>query len=334
MTNTQPIVAVCVVTHNSADDLPACLVAIADLDYEPIEVVIVDCASTDDSVEIIEESISPHLSFRHLELDQNLGFAGGMNRALNETQAPLVLTLNPDAQPLPDFVRILVDRMEVHQDLRVGAVTGRLLRPESAGGPATLDACGMKIVPTWRHLDRGSGSPDEGQWEAPERVFGATGAACLYRREALDDVAFEDGHFAREFHTYREDAELSFRLRERGWEILYEPEARCFHRRTNVPRLRRTMPPEINYHSLKNRYLLRAYHQDLPNFFLTLIPATWRDLLAITYALFLERTSLPAFRWLWNNRQRILKRRRWLRSRRTCDSKAINRWFWRRSLPL
>lgn len=94
------------------------------------------------------------------------------------------------------------------------------------------------------------------------------------------------------------------------------------------------MPPEINYHSLKNRYLLRAYHQDGLNFLLTLLPTAWRDLLALVYVLIREPSSLPAYGWLWKNRRQIMERRRWLMHRRTCSSWEINRWFLHQGLPL
>jgi GT2 family glycosyltransferase len=192
----------------------------------------------------------------------------------------------------------------------------------------------MHLTLTWRHLDRGSEEPDRGQWSRPERVFGATGAAALFRRVALDDVAVDGEVLLEEFHSFREDAELAFRLRERGWEILYEPAARAVHRRTSLPRRRRAMPPEVNRHSLKNRYLLRAYHQTPPNLLLTLPWAATRDLGALAYVMLFERSSLAAYRWLWENRHHIVARRRAIQGRRTVPRWQVDRWFWRQGAPL
>ena len=144
------------------------------------------------------------------------------------------------------------------------------LAPDTAAEPARLDACGMRLSWTWRHFDRGSGEPDRGQYGAAERVFGATGAATLWRRAALADVAIDGQVFDERFHSFREDAELAFRLRERGWEILYEPAAVATHRRRVLPERRAALPPAVNLHSLKNRYLLRIDHQTLGNFLWTL----------------------------------------------------------------
>ncbi len=330
-----PAVAVCIVTHDSASDLPGCLAAVGALEHHPLELVIVDCASRDGSSEVARRHLPSALPAVVCALSENLGFAGGMNRALAETGAPFALSLNADARPEPDFVSRLLARCEGHPDLKVGAVAGRLVRPADASGPPLLDACGMRLTLTWRHLDRGSGEPDGGQWPRPERVFGVTGAASLFRRAALDDVAFAGGEvFAEEFHSFREDAELCFRLRERGWEVLYEPQARAEHRRSSLPERRGTLPAPVNYHSLKNRYLLRAYHQTAGNLLLTFAPALLRDLMALAYVLLRERSSLAAYGWLVRNCRHILARRRYVQRRRTVPPSAIDRWFLRQALPL
>lgn len=311
-------VAVCIVTFNSAADLPGCLESVASL-----PVIVVDCASTDGSAEVARR-----YPVQVIELMENRGFAGGMNEALAHTSAPFVLTLNADARPAPDFVSRLLARI-AQPGMKIAAVTGRLVRPDGL-----LDACGMRLTPAWRHLDRGSGEEDRGQLSVPERVFGATGAATLFRREALDDIAIGGEIFDSRFHSFREDAELAFRLRERGWEILYEPAALCEHRRFNLPERRSAMPPSVNYHSLKNRYLLRIYHQTAGNLVRTLVPTLIRDVQALGYVLLREHTSLPAYSWLWRNRRDLLQRRRTIQARRTVPPAKIDRWFRVQGLPL
>ncbi len=326
--------AVCIVTHNAAGDLPACLESVAALRYRPLELVVVDCASDDDSVAIVSQHPRPELPLVHRPLPENVGFAGGMNEALAQTDAPLVLTLNPDARPQPDYVSRLVERADRHPELRVGGITGRLVRPREGGEAEILDACGMILSPSWRHFDRGSGEPAEGRWLRADRVFGATGAASLFRRQALDDIAVGGDIFLSEFHSFREDAELCFRLQERGWDVLYEPTARCEHRRHNLPSRRRQMPPHVNMHSLKNRYLLRLYHQNGMNLLLTGVPSLLRDLAALAYVLLMERSSLAAYSWLWQHRKEILHRRNAIRRQRTAASSAVNQWFFRKGIPL
>jgi GT2 family glycosyltransferase len=330
---TPEAVAVCIVTHNSGADLPGCLESIAALTYRPLEIVVVDCASADGSLEVARAHAPAGLPFTAIALPENLGFAAGMNAALARTRAPWALTLNADARPASDYVTRLL-AAAAHPDLRIGAVTGRLIRPTRDGRPAMLDACGMVLTRNWRHLDRGSGEVDRGQWSAADRVFGATGAASLFRRAALDDAAVEGEIFDSRFHSFREDAELCFRLRERGWEVLYEPEAVCEHRRFNLPERRSDMPAAVNLHSLKNRYLLRIYHQTAGNLLRTLLPTLARDLAALGWVVLRERASLGAYGWLWRNRREIRRRRRLIQERRTVPPAAIDRWFGVQGEPL
>ncbi len=327
-------VVVCIVTHDSEGDLRGCLESVGELRYRPLELVVVDCASGDDSVGVVEREHPPEIPLVHRPLLDNVGFAGGMNEALAQTDAPWVLTLNPDARPDPHYISRLLERAAQHPGARIGALTGRLTRPRNQAETELLDACGMVLSPTWRHFDRGSGEPAEGRWTVADRVFGATGAASLFRRQALDDTAVDGEVFLSEFHSFREDAELCFRLQERDWDVLYEPAALCEHRRHNLPSRRRRMPPQVNMHSLKNRYLLRFYHQNGMNLLLTGIPALFRDLAAFAYVLLMERSSLAAYGWLWKHRREIRRRRQTIRSRCTVSDSAINRWFFRKGLPL
>jgi GT2 family glycosyltransferase len=329
-------VAVCIVTHNSAADLPGCLESLAALEHRLLEIVIVDCASQDSSVEVARAHAPRSIPCQIVELGENRGFAGGMNEAIARTSAPFVLTLNADAQPAADFVTRLLARA-TQPGLRVGAVTGRLVRPPHESEPRQLDACGMRLTKAWRHFDRGSGETDHGQFGRPERVFGATGAASLFRREALDDIVIagmEGEIFDPRFHSFREDAELCFRLRERGWEVLYEPAAVAEHRRFNLPERRSAMPALVNYHSLKNRYLLRIYHQTPGNFFRTFVPTLARDLAALAWVLLRERSSWAAYRWLWRHRQELRTRRRAIQGRRTVPARDVDRWFTTDGEPL
>jgi GT2 family glycosyltransferase len=330
-------VAVCIVTHHDAADVPACFAALARLAHRPVEVVVADCASGDDTLAVVEREGEAlrraGIPLSVLALAENRGFAGGMNAAFAATAAPWLLTLNADALPAADYLGRLLERAAAHPGLAVGSVTGRLVRP-AVDGVRRLDACGMFLTRTWRHLDRGSNEPDDGRYPRAERVFGGTGAATLFRRTALDDVAVDGEFFDPRFHTYREDAELAFRLRERGWEVLYEPAAVAEHRRRVLPERRSVLPARANYNGLKNRYLLRLYHQTAGNFLRTLLPATFRDVVALAYVVLAERTSLPAYAWLWRHRRELLARRRAIQGRRTVPPAAIDRWFRVRGLPL
>ncbi len=325
-------VTVAIVAHHDADDLPEALAAVGRQTWRPLEIVVVDCASADGSAEAARRHAPAGVATRVFELGVNAGFAGGMNAAFRASDAPFFLTLNADARLEPDYVERLVARLAGARAERPGAATGRLARD---GEPPTLDACGFYLVRAWRHLDRGSGEPDRGQYARAERVFGGTGAATLWSRAAVEDAALEPGEmFDPRFHTFREDAELCFRLCERGWAVLYEPAARALHRRHVLPARRRQLSALANLNSLRNRYLLRLYHQTAANFVATLPFTLVRDLGALAWVLAVERSSLPAYAWLFRHRRELVARRRAIQARRTAPPADLERWFAARALPL
>ena len=74
------------------------------------------------------------------------------------------------------------------------------------------------------------------------------------------------------------------------------------------------MSPAANLHSVKNRFLLRINNQSGRDFARNLVPTLSRDLVVLGACLTVERTSLPAFSWLWKNRKRLLEKRREIHS--------------------
>jgi GT2 family glycosyltransferase len=220
-----------------------------------------------------------------------------------------------------------------HPEHKIGAVTPKLVRANGEHLEATsvIDAAGMVVTPSGRHLDRGAGEEDRGSFDREAWVFGGTGAAALFLRQALDDVSYPEGEIlAESFFAYREDAELAWRLQTRGWQCLYAPSAEASHRRGLQPEKGRTGHPEINRYSVRNRFLLRWHCADL-GWHLRCLP-WWllRDLLVIGACLTVERASLPGLTQLWSLRSESNVRRRWVLSRRTEPSQRIARWFRRR----
>jgi GT2 family glycosyltransferase len=322
-------VDIVIVSHGHADVLPACLAAVAALEQPPVHVTVVDNASADGSAEVAARAAVPGLEV--VRLASNTGFAAGVNVGLGRGESPWVLLLNPDCAPRPDFATRLLDAVSGRPEAaEVGSVTGRLLRGAGVGltPDGLIDAAGMVVTPSGRHLDRGAGEPDDGRCRRPAWVFGGTGAATLFRRAALADVAYADGQvLAESFFAYREDAELAWRLQWRGWRCLYVPEATAVHRRGFRPEGGRTGHVVVNRHSVANRFLLRAHCADL-GWHLRCLP-WWlvRDLVVVGACLTVERASLPGLASAWRRRHDALRRRRWVLGRTRVPSRRISRWF-------
>ncbi len=304
-------VSILIVSHNDASDLPASVGSALAQRGVSVEVVVVDNASTDGS----RDAVAAMPSVRLLVSPENVGFAGAMNLGIDATSGRYVLALNPDCRLEPDFAAALAARLDSRPD--AGSASGRVLRAEGAGLAATgtLDTTGIRFTASGRHFDRGSGQPAAGRFLEPEDIAGASGAAGFYRRAALEDARISTGYFDADFFLYREDADLAWRLSRLGWACLYAPDAVAYHRRRNLPERRGRMSALVNMHSVKNRFLLRINNQPAGHFLATLVPTVARDLVVLAACLTVERSSLPAFGWLWSNRRRLWKKRREIRDK-------------------
>ncbi|MBM3790575.1 MAG: glycosyltransferase family 2 protein, partial [Acidobacteria bacterium] len=321
-------VLVAIVTHNSGRYLRDCLKSLAAQTHPGFSVSLWDNASADESQAIASEYSDLIASLR-LSSD-NVGFCGAHNRLIRDSKADFVLVLNPDVALLPDFIAILVEALA--GDPTAGSATGRLWRwpeggPESAAPLRVLDTTGIYFTPNQRHLDRGAGEPDRGQYQEREYVFGTSGAAGFYRRAMLEDIRAGAEYFDEAFFAYREDADLAWRAQWMGWRCLYVPEARGYHARRVLPERRASLPAAINMHSFKNRFLMRVKNMDLGTY-LRFFPAiTGRDLLALGYVLLRERSSLRGFALLRRELPRAWSVRRALRRHRRAAPEEIRRWF-------
>jgi GT2 family glycosyltransferase len=162
----------------------------------------------------------------------------------------------------------------------------------------------------------------------PAWVFGASGAAALYRRAALEDIAYPCGEvFDERFFAYREDADLAWRLQRRGWSCLYWPAARAAHARGLQPERGRRGTKAINRLSVRNRFLLRLGNADW-RWHLACFP-WWliRDLMVVTGALTLERSSWPGVVEAWQLRHAQRARGQANTRRATVSGWQIARWF-------
>ena len=301
-------VSIIVVAHNDEADLPHSVSSALAQRGVRVETIVVDNDSSDGSSEAARGVGGE--AVRLVKLPENVGFAAAMNLGIGLSSGRYVLALNPDCRLEPRFAAILTERLDGRPD--VGSASGKLFRADGADLHPTgrLDSTGIYQTPTGRHFDRGSGEDAAGRYMAEEEVFGATGAAGFYRREALETARITTGVFDSDFFLYREDADLSWRLQSLGWKCLYVPEAVAYHRRRNLPDRRRRMSPLVNYHSVKNRFLLRINNQTPRDFAVTLLPTLARDIVVLGACLTIERSSLPAFTWLWRNRKRLWAKRR------------------------
>ncbi len=317
--------SITIVTYNSARFIGQCLRYVLAQDLREVEVIVVDNASSDETPQILrafEDRVKVVYN------TENTGFAGGQNQAINLSRAPWVLALNPDVRLSPGFLASLLEAGE--REEQIGAVCGKLLAMQADFEiPPTpvLDSTGIYFTPNLRHFDRGSKQPDQGQYEEPEYVFGATGAAALYRREMIRDVALNGDFFDPDFFAYREDADVAWRAQLLGWKCVYTPRAVAYHVRSVLPSNRRSLPALINMHSVKNRFLMRINNATLSLYKRHFLAITWRDIIVAAGCLLRERSSLRAFALVLRNWRKSWRKRQAIMRRRRVDDAYMASWF-------
>jgi GT2 family glycosyltransferase len=319
------MVSVLIVTWNSARYLQQCLASIDLQDYCDLEVVVVDNASDDATRDFLRLRES---QWRVIYNDRNVGFAAGQNQAIRAAKGEWLLCLNPDMLLAEDFVRRLVEAGAAHPE--VGSFCGKLLRWDPANEPHqthTIDSTGIYFTRNMRHLDRGAEELDHGQYDRAQYVFGATGAAAMFRRAFVEAVSVDGEFFDEDFFSYREDADLAWRAQVMGWKCLYTPAAVAWHVRRVTPERREQLPLVINWHSLKNRFLMRGKNASGWLCRKLFWPVAWRDLMTVGYAVLRDRRLLSALVYPWKVRDSIRHKRAIIQSHRRVSDRHLIWWF-------
>jgi N-acetylglucosaminyl-diphospho-decaprenol L-rhamnosyltransferase len=215
-----PRVRVVVLNYNGGDHVLRCLDALIRTDWpaSALELVVVDNASTDGSVERI---VKEHPEVTILATGANLGFPAN-NLALRDlSSVSYVALVNNDAFVEPGWLAPLVAEME--GDGRVGAANSLVLFDDRAID--TINNAGNEVLTSGYGRDRGFGSTDLAAYADAVDVFAWCGAAVLLRPAYLADV----GLFDEQFFLYYEDTDLSWRGQLRGWRYRFVPESRVRH---------------------------------------------------------------------------------------------------------
>lgn len=314
-----PLVTVGIVTWHSEAHIAECLAAVADQTHPDIELLVADNDSRDGTRAVLERLTT---AGQRVYLERNTGFAAAHNALIARSRGEYYLALNPDVVLDRQYVARLVEACAT--DARVGSATGKLLRREP---PGVIDSTGMVMLPSMRHLDRGAEEEDRGQFDRPDEVFGASGAAALYRRAMLEDVRVEGEWFDEDFFAYREDADLAWRAQLLGWRCRYVPGAVAAHGRRVTPERRADLPPEVNRWSVRNRFLLRMKNQTVRHAIAFAGPALARDLQVVGYVLLREHASIGGLADVVRLLPRTWRKRRAIMARRRASDAELIAWF-------
>jgi GT2 family glycosyltransferase len=188
------------------------------------EVIVADNASTDGSIAFMQNT---YPKVRLILLDKNYGFAGGYNKALEQVEATYYILLNSDVEVSPHWISPVIRMMD--QDSAIAAAMPKLLSYHDKHYFEYAGAAGGFIDKYGYPFCRGrifdEVERDLGQFDKECEIFWATGA-CLFVRS---DLYKKVGGFDEDFFAHMEEIDLCWRLKNRGYKIMYTPESAVFH---------------------------------------------------------------------------------------------------------
>ena len=206
-------VTVVIVSHNSRGHLAQCLPAVLEQGIADLEVIVVDCASDDDTISWVR---GRYPDVHVLEAGDNLGYAGGNNLGIRNAQGRYVLVLNPDTVPLAGSMS---EMLRVVRERPGALVMAKLVQPDG-----TVNTCGNDMHFTGIVTCTGLGD-DPASYRGVRQVFLASGAAVVASRALWTEL----GGFCESMFMYGEDADLSLRARVLGCDVLCAADAVIEH---------------------------------------------------------------------------------------------------------
>ena len=215
--------AVIILNWNGKDWLEKLLPTVVQYGSD-VEIIVADNGSTDDSISFLSENFP---AIRIVNNKENLGFAGGYNKALNQIHAEYYVLLNSDVEVSGNWIAPIIDLMD--SDKNIAACQPKLLDYNNRDKFEYSGASGGFIdrfgYPFCRGRIFDCLEEDCGQYNDAIEVFWATGACIFLKTEAFWEV----GGFDEEFFAHQEEIDLCWRLKNKGYKIMVEPSSVIYH---------------------------------------------------------------------------------------------------------
>jgi GT2 family glycosyltransferase len=342
-------ISILVPTYRDMHLLSKSLPIFLDYESEDMEVLILNNDPSQDIEGWLDRDfdIRRRKKVRVVEMGYDSGFGRAVNRGIALSRGELLFICNADFFPSRTYVQMMRDFFEQHA--RTGLAIGKILRYDlDADAPTDIiDTAGLIFSRNRRFLARGEGYLDVGQFAEEQQVFGVDGAAVTARRAALDSIAIDTEYFDENFFMYKEDWDISWRVRLMGWECWYVPRAIAYHARTSrglgetryLSAIRafheneREKPAVVRFHSLKNQWLMLVKNEDFGNFWRDLPFILSRELMVLGYNLVFSPRTLLAVADFAKVLPSTLAKRRFIKSRQTVSARELRGWLGRSKPP-
>lgn len=219
--------SVIIPNYNGAKFIPNCLnsliSAIKKCPQSKFELIFVDNGSTDNSLKIAKD-ITTNLSTKYLILNTNYGFAGAVNRGINQAKYPWVVILNNDLTMEPNWFWLISTAIKNNKDPQITTFFGTVLNIDGT----KFESQGLDFKIHGKCLNISNGKPflkSKIMNLKPSTVWGASASLIVYQKNIIQKI----GMFDSDFFAYEEDVDVSLRLNNLGYKTLYLPTAISYH---------------------------------------------------------------------------------------------------------
>lgn len=315
MTNTK--VSIIIVNWNAKQYLHDCISSLENQSYGDFEIILVDNASSDGSVEFIEKNFP---KVQVIKNKDNLGFAEGNNIGIKNSKGDLIALFNPDAVADKEWLGTLVSILKGSD--RIGGVAGKLFYYGDKFGKNA-------VFCTWSKIDHRTAKPyNFHDGEPMSHVDYLTGAAMLVKREVVEKIGLLDPNY----FLFFEETDWCARMIRADYDLIYVPTAIAWH----------VVSGSVSNSDLKSFYMDRnRIRFAIKNFDSSYLPLFWGSILKETIQFFVEgivkkdftslKTRLRSLAW---NLIHLTETTRWRKEdfnklRQNSQIKSYNR-----SLPL
>ena len=320
MSDIKSKVSIIIPHWNNVDVLSECLNSIASTDYPDFEIIIVDNASSDNSVEWIKSNY-PRVTL--IENDKNYGYAGGCNIGADYANGEYLIFLNNDTIQEKNWVSNLVETM--NSNSKIAALQPKVLNyynkklfDYAGGSGGKMD---VYCFPFARGRIFAKQEIDEGQYNNKEKCFWSSGTCFMVRK----NLFYKAGGFDDMFFAHMEEIDLCWRLYAMGFEVWVDPQATVYHKNALTLPMHTHKKHYLNH---RNSLLMLFSNYSIKNIFLIGIPRLILEIVACFYSILMLdwrhfTAILRSLFWIISHPNVIMKKRKNFSKTRTIEDKKI-----------
>lgn len=308
----KPTVSIIVSNHNGLryGHIVSCLRSVLEVNYPNLEILVVDNASSDGSVDYLKKVFSSEARLRIVENPVN-SYSIGLNLGVDAAKSTYLVFLNNDAEVDRNFIGELVKVLEEQPD--IGLAQGKLL---AYANPKIIDSVGETMDLYASPITIGARQEDDERHNQVFEILSASGSASITRRTMIEWL----GGFDPTYTMGYEDMDYGLRVRLSGYKVVFVPGAIVYHKR-GATNLKEEVRLEVKFHFNKNRIATIIKNYELMNLIRTLPIVVFYYGLAFLYEGLTERDVRKAMKRIlsiiWNLRmaKHLMKKRVIVQSR-------------------